>query len=384
VTPPALLVDVGLLTLGLVLLTGGAEGLVRGAGTLARRLGVSPLLVGLTVVAFGTSAPEVAVSVGAAASGRGDVALGNVVGSNIFNVLFILGLSALIAPLVVRQQLVRLDVPVMIGVSALPLLLALNGRLGRGEGVLLLVLLAIYLGNVGRLATRGRAAATALDIDDGALPPPGYPWPMDLVLGLGGLFFLVVGAQTLVLGATSLARAAGVSELVIGLTLVAVGTSLPEVATSVVASLRGQRDLAVGNIVGSNIFNVLAVLGAAAVFAPDGLAVAPGVRTFDFPVMLAVAVVCLPVFVTGARISRGEGAVFLLYYLIYLVYLGLHTSDHDYQQEFGIAVLGAVLPLTIALAGALWLQASSADARNRAGSRAPPPPDAPPPSRLSG
>ncbi len=353
-----LLTNLGLLFGGLVLLTLGADGLVRGAGTLARRAGVSALLVGLTVVAFGTSAPEVAVSVGASLGGRGDVALGNVVGSNIFNVLFILGLSALVTPLVVRRQLVRLDVPVMVVVSALPLVLALDGRLGRLEGALLLFLLVAYLANVGRLAARGRASSALVEnTSEDAVALPSYGWPIDVLLAVGGLIFLVVGAQALVGGATELARAAGVSELVIGLTLVAAGTSLPEVATSVVASVRGQRDLAVGNVVGSNIFNVLAVLGAAAVVAPDGLPVAAGVRTFDFPVMLAVALVCLPVFVTGARISRLEGGVLLFYYALYLVYLGLHISDHDYQEEFGIAVLGAVLPLTIALAGALWLQA---------------------------
>jgi cation:H+ antiporter len=243
--------------------------------------------------------------------------------------------------------------------------MALDGRIGRGEGLLLLILLALYLANVGRLALRERGSDASADSGDEASHPTAVAfdaalersWMVDVALAAGGLVLLVVGANVLVAGASSLARSAGVSELVIGLTLVAAGTSLPEVATSVVASLRGERDLAVGNVVGSNIFNVLAVLGAAAVVSPVGLAIAPGVRTFDFPVMLAVALVCLPVFVTGARISRGEGAVLLLYYLLYLVYLGLHITDHDLQEEFGIVVVGAILPCTIALAGALWLQA---------------------------
>jgi cation:H+ antiporter len=360
VTSAGFLLDLGAVVLGIVVLTAGAEGVVRGAAALARRLGVSALIVGLTVVAFGTSAPEVAVSVGASVTGRGDVALGNVVGSNIFNVLVILGISALITPLVVRRQLVRLDLPVMVGVSALPLLLGLDGRLSRGEGVLFLVLLGGYLASIGLRVVRERGVDGAENpFDDGEGGPLTHPWAVDVAFAAGGLVLLVVGASTLVDGAAGLARAGGVSELVIGLTVVAAGTSLPEVATSVVASLRGQRDLAVGNVVGSNIFNVLAVLGAAAVVAPAGLPVAAGVRTFDFPVMLAVALVCLPVFVTGARISRGEGAVLVLYYLFYLVYLGLHVTDHDFQQEFGVVVLGAVLPLTLALAGALWLQAST-------------------------
>jgi cation:H+ antiporter len=358
VTSPSLLPDLVRLVVGLVLLTAGADGLVRGTGAIARRVGVSALLVGLTVVAFGTSAPEVAVSIGAAVQDRGDVALGNVVGSNIFNVLFILGVSALVTPLVVRRQLVRLDVPVMVGVSVLPLLLGLDGRLSRAEGALFLVLLALYLANIARIALRDRTSTAAFDPFAAAGPlARRRPWPVDVLFAAGGLVLLVVGAGQLIQAATGIARAAHMSELVIGLTIVAAGTSLPELATSVVASIRGERDLAVGNVVGSNIFNVLAVLGAAALAAPEGLPVAAGVRTFDFPVMLAVALACLPVFVTGARISRFEGAVFLLYYALYLVYLGLHTADHDFQEEFGVAVLGVVLPLTIALAGALWLQA---------------------------
>jgi cation:H+ antiporter len=367
VISPSLLPDLVRVVVGLVLLTAGADGLVRGAGALARRMGVSALLVGLTVVAFGTSAPELAVSIGAASQGRADIALGNVVGSNIFNVLFILGVSALVTPLVVSRQLVRLDVPVMVGVSVLPLLLGLDGRLGRFEGALLLGLLAVYLAALARLALRDRTASAVFDPLAATDPPRRRPWLIDVLFAAGGLTLLVVGAAQLIHGAAGVARAARVSELVIGLTIVAAGTSLPELATSVVASIRGERDLAVGNVVGSNIFNVLAVLGAAALASPDGLPVAAGVRTFDFPVMLAVALACLPVFVTGARISRFEGAVFLLYYGLYLVYLGLHTSDHDFQEEFGVAVLGVVLPLTIALAGALWLQAREAEGQQPRG-----------------
>ncbi|MEK9509750.1 calcium/sodium antiporter [Gemmatimonadota bacterium Y43] len=337
---------------GLVVLTLGADLLVRGASALASRAGIPPLLVGLTVVALGTSAPEIAVSLDAAMGGRGDVALGNVVGSNIFNVLFILGASALAAPLVVKSQLVRLDVPVMVAVSALPLLMGLDGAISRGDGGLLLVLMAAYVAVLALLARRGEGH-DAIDVD--AVATPSSSPLLDLAFALGGLVLLVLGADALVEGATALARAAGVSELVVGLTVVAAGTSLPELATSLVASLRGQRDLAVGNVVGSNIFNVLAVLGTGAAVS-GGLEVAPGLLRFDFPVMLAVGLACLPVFMTGAAITRVEGAVFLAYYLIYAIYLGLHTADHPFQEEFGIAVLGVVLPLTIAVAAAMWLR----------------------------
>lgn len=356
-----LLGDLASALVGLVVLTLGADLLVRGASALASRAGVPPLVVGLTVVALGTSAPEIAVSLDAAMGGRGDVALGNVVGSNIFNVLFILGASALAAPLVVKSQLVRLDVPVMVGVSALPLLLGFDGVISRGNGIALLLLLGAYVAVLATLARRGEAPeAVAADAVDAAAPASSSPL-LDLAFALGGLVLLVLGADALVEGATALARAAGVSELVVGLTVVAAGTSLPELATSLVASLRGQRDLAVGNVVGSNIFNVLAVLGAGAAVS-GGLEVAPGLLRFDFPVMLAVGIACLPVFMTGAAITRVEGAVFLAYYLLYAIYLGLHTADHPFQEEFGMAVLGVVLPLTIAVAAAMWMRAREAAA----------------------
>ncbi len=355
-TASPLVVDVLRVVVGLGVVTAGADLLVRGASRLAARLGIPPLLVGLTVVALGTSAPEIAVSVDAAMAGRGDVALGNVVGSNIFNVLFILGASALAAPLVVKSQLVRLDVPLMVAISALPLLLGFDRVISRADGVALLIMLGAYLLFLAFLARRGRGAPAGGEPPTEAVVPGGSPL-RDGALAVVGLVLLVLGADALVEGATALARAAGVSELVVGLTLVAAGTSLPELATSLVASLRGERDLAVGNVVGSNIFNVLAVLGAGAV-AGGGMDVAGGLLLFDFPVMLAVAVACLPVFVTGASISRREGAVFVFYYVLYAVYLGLHTADHPFREEFGIAVLGGVLPLTIAVAAAMWIRGS--------------------------
>lgn len=333
---------------GLIVLLAGAEGLVRGASSLAARLGVPPVIVGLTVVAFGTSTPEVAVSVQAAASGQGGVALGNVVGSNIFNILVILGIAAVTGPLLVQARVVRQDVPVMVGVSFLPLLMAQDGGLGRGDGIVLLALLAAYLGWLGLAARRSAQ-------EDAAAQAPSLSLPGAVALGLGGLVLLGLGSNLLVDGASGLARAAGVSELVIGLTLVAAGTSLPELATSVLAGVRGERDLAVGNAVGSNVFNVLGVLGAGAA-ASGSLPVDPGVLGFDFPVMIAVAVACLPVFLTGAVITRVEGTVFLLYYGLYLTYLGLHTTDHALEDEFAVIILGVVLPLTLAVGGALWVR----------------------------
>lgn len=336
-----------LLLLGLALLLVGAEMLVRGASRLALATGMSPLVIGLTVVAFGTSTPELAVSIGAANSGAPDIALGNVVGSNITNVLLILGVSALIAPLIVARQLIRVDVPIMVGVSVLALVLALDGGIGRVDGAILAALLVGYTLLQVRLGRSDPAAGdTALDTVDG--PPRGTrAWVMNVALVGGGLALLILGANWLVDSATLIARQFGLSELVIGLTVVAVGTSMPEIATSIIATIRGQRDLAVGNVVGSNIFNLLGVLGLAAVISPTGIPVSPAAVNFDIPVMIATAVACLPIFFTGHSIQRWEGAVFLGYYVAYTVYLLLDAAGHDALPDFRLAMLWVVMPLTV-------------------------------------
>ncbi|MEX2627925.1 MAG: calcium/sodium antiporter, partial [Ilumatobacteraceae bacterium] len=253
-----------LFAVGVVALVAGAESLVRGAARLAIRTGLSPIVVGLTVVAFGTSAPELAVSVGASFAGEADIALGNVVGSNIANVLLVLGLSALVGgSLAVAQRIVRVDVPIVIGVSVLVLALGLNGTLGRAEGAMLVAVLAVYLVWTVLGALRGTSTPLPVDGVD-ALEDPRLSSSSPLAevgFVIAGLVLLVVGSQALVSAATDIAVALGVSQLVIGLTVVAIGTSLPEVATSILAAARGERDLAVGNAIGSNLFNLLAVLG---------------------------------------------------------------------------------------------------------------------------
>lgn len=336
-----------LFTAGGVLLVIGAELLVRGASRLAIAAGVTPLVVGLTVVAFGTSAPELAVTVGSAHLGEADLALGNVVGSNIFNILLVLGLSALVAPLVVSQQLVRLDVPLMITASFLVLLLGLDGRIGRFDGLLLTLGVLAYTFFMVRHSRRETAEVRAEYEEAYGDQEPGRPrWPVDIILVAAGVGLLVLGAAWLVEAAVSTATALGVSELVIGLTIVAAGTSLPEVATSVMASIRGERDIAVGNAVGSCLFNLLAVLGIGSLVAPDGVTVPPGALTFDIPVMIAVAIAALPVFFTGYTIARWEGAVFLGYYIIYILYLVLEATEHHLLSALGNALAWFVLPLT--------------------------------------
>ena len=333
--------NVLILALGLAVLVAGAELLVRGASRLAAAAGISPLVIGLTVVAFGTSAPESAASLRASLAGQPDLALGNVVGSNIMNVLCILGAAALATPLAVHRQVVRRELPLMIAASALVWVLALAGGLGRLSGICLLagaVAYTVFLLREARCDADGCKQA-----GDRPRGPRAVAWAG--VLAGAGLTLLVLGAGWLVDGAAGLARGLGVSELVIGLTVVAAGTSLPELAASLAAALKGERDMAVGNVVGSNIFNLTAVLGLAATATPDGVAVAPSTLLYDFPVMLGAAVCCLPVCLTGMEVSRAEGALFLLSYLLYVAILVLQT--------LGLAPLGLGPLAAVALLPAL-------------------------------
>ena len=336
---------------GLLALVVGAGLLVRGASKLALSFGISPLVVGLTVVAFGTSAPEVAVSVGAVLDGRVDIAIGNVVGSNVFNVLFILGVSALIVPLVVNLQLIRQEVPIMIGASLLLLLLSLDGRIGLLDAALLLALLIGYTVFL-VVQSRRQTRAAQDEYTEAFGPAVTAAWDrsplVQIGLVLAGLAALVLGAQWLVEAAVTFAKALGVSDLVIGLTIVAAGTSLPEVATSITAAIKGERDIAVGNVIGSNTFNILGCLGLAGLAAGDaGLIVPLSVQAFDIWVMLAVALACVPVFLTGREIARWEGAVFVLYYVGYVAYLILAAQQHDALRTYTLAMTGFVLPLTV-------------------------------------
>ena len=336
---------------GLAALVAGANLLVRGASKLALSLGISPLVVGLTVVAFGTSAPEMAVSVGAVLDGQTDIALGNVVGSNIFNVLFILGASALIVPLVVHVQLIRQEVPIMIGVSLLLLTLALDGRLGLFDGALLFGLLigyTVFLVVQSRRETQAANDEYAAEVRPAQAGAWDSTWPAQVALIAAGLAALVFGSQWLVTASIAIAKALGVSDIVIGLTIVAAGTSMPEVAASITAAIKGERDIAVGNVVGSNTFNILGCLGLSGLAAGSaGLVVPPSVLAFDIWVMLAVALACLPVFTTGREIARWEGGVFLVYYAAYVAYLILAAQQHDALPAFSSVMLGFVIPITV-------------------------------------
>jgi cation:H+ antiporter len=346
-----------MLIAGFLLLVAGAEMLVRGASRLAALAGVPPLAIGLTVVAYGTGTPELAVSLRAGLDGNSEIAVSNVVGSNIFNVLLILGLCAAILPLEVRRQLVRLDVPIMIAVSLLLMLMAVDGRLGAGSGALLLAGLVVYTGWSLRTVRREGAEPGAGPV---VAPPAAgggagrVAW--QVLLAAAGLALLVVGSRWLVDGAVLAARSAGVSDIVIGLTLVAAGTSLPEVATSVIAAFRNERDIAVGNVVGSNIFNILGIIGISAVASPGGLTIAPSLLNFDMVVMIAAAIACLPIFFTGYCIARWEGCVFIAAYGAYTAYLFMKATEHDALPVFSATMAYFVLPLLALTLVALSVQ----------------------------
>lgn len=338
-----------LLLAGMVLLVAGAESLVRGASKLAASLGISPLVVGLTVVAFGTGSPELAVSTHAAFTGEADIAVGNVVGSNIFNILFVLGISAMVAPLAVARQLIRKDMPIMIGASLLLSILGMDGKISRLDGLLLFAMVVAYTVFLIRQSRKeSQAVQEEYEREYGVGEEEKTPraWKIDLAYVVGGLVMLLLGSRWLVDGAVRIAVDLGVSELMIGLTVIAVGTSLPEVATSVVASLRGERDIAVGNVVGSNIFNILAVIGLTGLVSPGGVPVSIDALRFDIPVMIMVALACAPVFLTGLTIQRWEGFLFLVYYLAYLSHLVLAASDSPSVPSLDAVVFSIMIPLT--------------------------------------
>ncbi|TWU46966.1 calcium/sodium antiporter [Rubripirellula reticaptiva] len=349
------------LILGLAVLVVGAELLVRGAVTLAEIARISPLIVGLTVVAFGTSAPELAVSAIASLKGDSAIALGNVVGSNIFNLLLILGISALIVPLSVSSQLIRFDVPIMIAVSVLTLLAAVDGEVGRGEGFCMLLMFATYTGWLIR-AGRQESAAT---VNDSVRPLKLSMRNLlvNIAMLMLGLALLVWGAKLLVDSATTIARSLGVTDTVIGLTIVAAGTSLPEMATSVVAAIRGQRDIAVGNVVGSNIFNLLMVLATASIVSKGGVPVTSEVLLFDVAVMVLTAFLCLPVFFSHASVSRAEGALMLLMYVTYTSLLIAASQNAPWSSLAKSGFVFAVFPLAcIAVSGRAWFHRNAASA----------------------
>lgn len=317
--------DVVLVLLGLVALVGGAELLVRGGSRVAAGLGIAPIIIGVTVVSIGTSAPELAVGVEAAMQGNGSLAVGNIAGTNVVNLLLILGLSAALRPLEMHTQTLRLDLPVMVASALIVAVLAWGGRISRGEGILLIALAVVYTLVIVRVARRERPFIKQEYEREYATKPEAPETPTRFAwhgaILLVGIGIVVVGADLLVDGATGLARSQGISEAVIGLTIVAIGTSAPELVTTIVSTVRGDRDIAVGNLLGSSVFNLLLILGITATVPAGGIAVEHDLMRIDLPVMVAVALLCIPVFRSGRRVSRGEGITFVALYGVYLTYL---------------------------------------------------------------
>lgn len=340
-----------LFLVGLALLIVGAELLVRGASRLSQVLGLSRVVIGLTVVAFGTSAPELTVSVSAALAGQASIAIGNVIGSNIFNVLFILGVSAMITPLLVSNQLVRIDVPLVLACSVLMWLLALDRSFSVSDGLILCTGLILY---ISFLLVQSRANRPPSDTTTAT---ESSSWIRSTVLIVIGVGMLVLGSKWLVTSAVHFTTTLGISQSVIALTLIAAGTSLPEAVTSIVAALKGERDIAVANVLGSNIFNIMGVLGLSSLLAPNNIAVSIELIHFDIPVMIVVAFACLPIFFTGNKISRSEGALLFAYYVAYTLYLVMAEAHHAALAAYSTALFYFVLPLTlIALLFTAWQQ----------------------------
>ena len=338
-----------LLVAGFVVLVVGGEVLVRGASTLAAAVGISPLVVGLTVVSFATSAPELAVTLQASIAGSPGLAVGNVVGSNVVNILLVLGVAGLILPLVVRGAVVRRDVPVMIAMSLLFWLMSLDGAVSTADGAVLVALLVTYVVVMVVRSRRGSRAETKLaaaGVPD--VPEDGRTKRLVIAAFMvaAGVALLILGARWLVSSATDIASSLGLSETVIGLTIVAIGTSLPELATSVIAAIKGDVEMAVGNAIGSNIFNIGAVMGLTAVVAGGGVPVDTGAVGFDLPVMVAVAFAILPIAFTGFVVSRWEAALFVVYYAAYVTYLLLDSAGHDALPRYSSVMLWFVLPIT--------------------------------------
>ncbi len=303
-----------LVIIGLVLLTLGAEGLVRSGSSLALRLGVTPLVVGLTIVAFGTGSPELVVAIQSAYYGNSAIALGSVIGSNISNTALILGIAAMVYPIKARPQVVKREVPLMIVISGILWLLIADGELGRADGIFLFVGSFVYTFLVYFLAKRTKAKDVHEEFAEAVDMPKVSTW-LDILMLVGGLALLVLGASLLVNGAVTIARLWGISEVVVGLTVIAIGTSLPEMATSVMASFKRESDLALGNAIGSNIVNILCVLGATAIVKPISAA---EIRTIDMGMMVGVAILLWILLGIRFKIDRFEGAILLLCYAVYI------------------------------------------------------------------
>jgi len=348
-----MLIAAAILLIGLLLLGLGGDILIRGSVALADRTGISRLLIGLTIISIGTSAPEFAISAYASWLGKTDIALGNIIGSNIFNVLFALGIAAIISNLRIHRKTNIIDVPIMLGISVLAYVMSFTGNINRWSGLVLFTIFIVF--NLFLIFYERKHPGEAAEISAEAeeLLKHKKSIPVSIVFIVIGLILLAVGSKVLVKGAEDLARLMHLSELIISLTIVAIGTSVPEAITAMIAAFHRETDMAVGNIIGSNIANISGVLGLSALLAPHGIAVPIEVLQFDFPLMLASSFACLPIFYTGHQVSRGEGIILLTYYILFITYVILRATHHPDLNLFNDALLFFCAPLTILTLGIL-------------------------------
>lgn len=337
--------------IGLIALIGGAELFLRGVDHFGVKWRISPLVMGLTVVAFATGAPELAISIQAATSGSADLVLGNIVGSNIANILLILGISALIRPLAVQMRVVRIDVPIVIAASALLYILAFDGTLSTTDGLWLitgLITYSIFTFFQIKKERRNNPEETDFEAEESKLATGWFFYVKNIGYLLVGLGLIVQGSDWMVQSAVEIATILGLSELVIGLTIVSIGTSLPEVATSIATIRRGNTDMAVANVMGSNLYNIFLTLGLTLIIAPNVLDVSAAALALDIPFMVAVTIACIPIFIAGFDITKMDGSILLFYYTSYLTYLVLDALSSPFTNIMETGMIWMVIPLTIA------------------------------------
>ncbi len=338
-----------LFIVGLVMLIGGAELFLKSVDKFGAAWSVSPVVMGLTVVAFATGAPELAISLQAAAEGRPDLVLGNIVGSNIANILLILGVAGLVSPLKITNRIIKIDVPVVIAASVLLFVLAMDGSLTPFDGLLILIALLMYSLFMYTQIKKDRAANQHKEKREVGEPVTTLFYGKYIFLLLLGLIFIVMGSRFMVDSAVEIAGILGISELIIGLTIVSIGTSLPEVATSVSAVRRNDSDTAVANVMGSNLYNILLTLGLTIVVAPGALDVSADAIRLDLPIMMIVAGACLPLFWPGKMLGRLEAGGFLFYYAAYLTYLVFIAIQHPLKETMEWGMTWIIIPLTVLL-----------------------------------
>lgn len=332
--------------LGLVGLLVGGHFVVDAASKIGSRFGLTPMVIGLTIVAAGTSAPELAVVSQAIAANDTELAVGSIIGSNIANILLVLGLAASFGTIHVTSRIVRVDIPIMISASALVLVMSLDGKLTRPDGIVLFAILVGFVIWTLKAAPRETPSGQANSTKADRSPVRTFSWARQITALTFGIASLSIAARFVVSGAEGIAQALGVPELIIGLTVVAIGTSAPEIVTTVIAALQGRRELAVGNAVGSNIFNLLLVFGATSTLAPNGISIGEDAVQLDLPIMLAAAIACLPIVFWDHKLDRWEGSVFVAYYGAYVTFLVLDGTGHRASNPFAFIMMAFVLPLT--------------------------------------